>query len=343
MSLRVVDLFAGGGGLSLGFQDAGFDVVAAFENWQPAINVYQANFPDHPVLSMDLGDVKSSVREIVQWTPDVIIGGPPCQDFSSAGKRDESLGRASLTISYAQIIKEYRPPFFLMENVERAAKSKAFQQALTIFKSAGYGLTIKVLDASLCGVPQLRKRLIVLGSLNERDGFLDEVLEKNQSPEPMTLRRYFRNRLDFEHYYRHPRSYARRAIFSIDEPSPTIRGVNRPIPKGYLGHAGDACVLHENIRSLTTAERARIQTFPASFKWVGSKTDSEQVIGNAVPVKLAHYVAKHFLQYIQMRQALTSESCAPMPYQLFEKAAEDKRKSSAYVPKTKRRTKVTVN
>ncbi len=344
MSLRVVDLFAGGGGLSLGFQNAGFDVVAAIENWQPAIKVYEANFLGHPVMSMDLGDVQTSVREIRQWTPDVIMGGPPCQDFSSAGKRDESLGRASLTISYAQIIREVRPQYFLMENVERAAKSKAFQQALDVFKASGYGLTIKVMDASLCGVPQLRKRLIVLGALGEHDGFLDEALENNLSQEPMTLRRYFRNRLDFEHYYRHPRSYARRAIFSIDEPSPTIRGVNRPIPKGYPGHAGDACALHENVRSLTTIERARIQTFPSNFKWVGTKTDSEQVIGNAVPVKLAEYVAKHFFQYIQTRQESELNSdAAVLRYQLFDKGAEDARRLAASALKPKRRVKAAVS
>lgn len=333
MSVRVVDLFAGGGGLSLGFQNAGFEVAAAIENWQPAVNVYAANFPGHAILPMDLSDVAGSVKEINQWAADVIIGGPPCQDFSSAGKRDESLGRASLTISFAQIVSNCRPKFFLMENVERAAKSKAFQQALTIFKKVGYGLTIKVMDASLCGVPQLRKRLIVLGSLLARDGFLDEALEQNLSQEPMTLRRYFRNRLDFDHYYRHPRSYARRAIFSIDEPSPTIRGVNRPIPKGYPGHPGDACPLGDGVRSLTTSERARIQTFPANFKWPGSKTDTEQVIGNAVPVKLAEYVAKHFMAYIQGELAQEDQSAEQaMHYQLFEKStlqARKRAKSSA--------------
>ena len=71
-----------------------------------------------------------------------------------------------------------------------------------------------------------------------------------------------------------------------------MRGVNRPIPKGYPGHANDACAINENLHALTTAERALIQTFPADYKWVGSKTDVEQMIGNAVPVNLAQFVAK---------------------------------------------------
>ena len=200
---RVVDLFAGGGGLSLGLQQAGFDVVAAVENWSPAVEVYRANFADHPVLQLDLNDVDAACVALQAVKPDVIAGGPPCQDFSSAGKRDESLGRASLTISFAEIVTRCRPAFFIMENVERAAKSETYKNALSLFRAAGYGISIRVLDASHCGAPQLRKRLIVIGSLNDRDGFLDLALHSNLSAEPMTVRQYFRNRLPLEHYYRH--------------------------------------------------------------------------------------------------------------------------------------------
>jgi DNA (cytosine-5)-methyltransferase 1 len=118
------------------------------------------------------------------------------------------------------------------------------------------------------------------------------------SEEPTTLRNFFGNTLDFEFYYRHPRNYNRRAIFSIDEPAPTMRGVNRPVPKGYPGHPQDACALNDGIRALTTLERALIQTFPPDFKWSGSKTDVEQMIGNAVPVKLAEFVATALLSHI---------------------------------------------
>lgn len=80
---RVVDLFAGCGGLSLGFQNAGFNVVAAFDNWEEAINIYRLNF-NHPIEKRDLGEVKV-IAEIRKYAPDIIIGGPPCQDYSSAG------------------------------------------------------------------------------------------------------------------------------------------------------------------------------------------------------------------------------------------------------------------
>lgn len=315
MTYRVVDLFAGGGGLSLGFSRAGFEVVCAIEKWQPAIEVYQENF-NHPVINIDLFDIDKAASLIKNYAPSLIIGGPPCQDFSSAGKRDESLGRANLTISFAEIVQKCKPEVFVMENVARAAKSKAFQVALKIFKNAGYGLTIKILNSAYCGAPQLRKRLIVVGKLGEKDSFLEKILEDGLSIEPMTLRQYFNGSLNFEHYYRHPRSYARRGIFSVDEPSPTIRGVNRPVPKGYLGHSGDPIKVNSNLRSLTTHERAKIQTFPDDFKWVGSKTDIEQVIGNAVPVKLAEYVASNIRKYLEQKENTYIQN------QLFQECAK---------------------
>ena len=98
---RTVDLFCGGGGLSQGLQNAGFDIVAAFDCWQPAINFYNQNILGHSAYQQDLSNVRASVERISKWKPAVIVGGPPCQDFSSAGKRDEGGGRAELTTAYA--------------------------------------------------------------------------------------------------------------------------------------------------------------------------------------------------------------------------------------------------
>ena len=90
--MRTVDLFSGCGGLSLGFQKQGFDILAAFEWWDAAVKCYEANF-SHPVFQIDLSDVSKAVEAIKPFAPDIIIGGPPCQDFSHAGKRIEA-GRA---------------------------------------------------------------------------------------------------------------------------------------------------------------------------------------------------------------------------------------------------------
>lgn len=95
---------------------------------------------------------------IKMFEPQMIIGGPPCQDYSSAGKRDENLGRADLTRRFAEIIAEVKPQWFVMENVDRILKSNTLPMAIEICKMAGYGLSQVVLDASLCGAPQKRKR-----------------------------------------------------------------------------------------------------------------------------------------------------------------------------------------
>lgn len=298
--LSVVDLFSGCGGLALGFERAGFDVVAGADNWEPALRVYRENFPEHDVLKLDLANVEESVSSLRKYKPTLIVGGPPCQDFSSAGLRNEEGGRGDLTIAYAQIINTLRPKYFVMENVERILKTNKLVEAREIFRKAGYGLSEKVLDASFCGAPQKRKRFIMFGHLGGQDLALLEYYSKNFALEPMTVRNYFKqNRIPIESdfYYRHPRNYSRRAVFSIDEPSPTVRGVNRPVPMGYTGHRGDAAPVAV-IRPLSTKERSYIQTFPKSYKFTGTKTDVEQLIGNAVPVKLAEFVATCIMQYI---------------------------------------------
>ncbi len=295
--MNAVDLFAGCGGLSLGFQNAGINIKAAFEFWDVAANCYEKNF-NHPVHRVDLSDTETAIKLIEPYNPDIIIGGPPCQDFSFAGKRIEA-SRASLTGSYADIICSVKPKYFVMENVDRAAKSNAYSEARKKYKENGYGLTEVILDASKCGVPQKRKRFFCIGIRDDSDDSVKKIISSKMSKEPTTLRDYYGNTLGFEFYYRHPRNYSRRAIFSIDEPAPTMRGVNRPVPKGYPGHPNDACELCPSIRALTTAERALIQTFPKDFIWIGNKTDTEQMIGNAVPVKLAEFVASSVLEYIQ--------------------------------------------
>ena len=294
---KTIDLFAGCGGLSLGFQNAGFEVVAAVENWEPALTVYRANF-DHDTLNFDLAHTQNTVSALRKYGAQIVIGGPPCQDFSQAGKRNENLGRGNLTVSFAEIVSRLRPKFFVMENVDQLTKTAKFKEAHKIFTEAGYGITIRLLDASLCGAPQKRKRYFVIGELAGAHDFLGVYLDMNLSKKPLTMREYFGNELRTEFYYRHPWSYARRAIYSIDEPSPTVRGVNRPIPDGYPGHHLDATKDLRKVRPLTTVERARVQTFPRNFKWIGNKSNVEQMIGNAVPVNLAEYIAKALAEYI---------------------------------------------
>lgn len=296
--MRCVDLFSGCGGLSLGFTQAGHTIVSAFDNWDEAIEVYRANFK-HPDVKLDLSDVDTAIKEISALHPQMIIGGPPCQDFSSAGDRNEDKGRGDLTVDYAKIVYGVRPEWFVMENVARITKTQKLVDAKKIFKDAGYGLTQMVLDASRCGVPQKRKRFILIGKLGVNDDFMFEYLSRNLSDHEMTVAEALGDKIDIQFYYRHPRSYVRRGIFSIHEPSPTIRGVNRPLPQGYRLHPNDPVQTLNGIRALSTYERSLIQTFPEDFIFFGNKTDQEQMIGNAVPVKLGKYVGDCITDYIE--------------------------------------------
>ena len=294
--MRVIDLFSGCGGMSLGFQNAGFQIVAAYDNWQSAIDIYRRNF-QHPIFKKNLA-TEDVVPELKGYSPDMIIGGPPCQDFSIAGKREFRGERANLTLKFGQIVSEVNPQWFVMENVYNIEKSPVFEEVLSLFQSVGYGITKHVWDASYMGVPQMRRRYFVIGKLGESDDFLLERLLSGLSKERMTVRHYFKeNPIDAEYIYQHPRTYKRRAIFSVDEPLSTIRSVNRPIPSNYVIHPADKTSDLTKVHVLTTKERSYIQSFPESFEFIGTTSAIEQAIGNAVPVKMAEYVARTILSY----------------------------------------------
>lgn len=295
---RCIDLFSGCGGMSLGFALAGYEVVAAFDNWEPANATYTGNLA-HTVNRTDLSNVAAAVSEVSQHKADIIIGGPPCQDFSPAGNRIAG-DKATLTICYAEIIAATLPSWFVMENVERATISVQHREAVRILSAAGYSLETTVLDASLYNVPQKRKRAFTIGSLHAQACNVLAGITNSASSTPLSVRDHFRSiglPLDTDHYYCHPRSYQRRGVFSVDEPSPTVRGVNRPIPPGYRTHAGDTADA-SLARPLTAKERAAIQTFPPEFAFVGTQTQVNQMIGNAVPVNLARAVAEEIARHI---------------------------------------------
>ena len=290
MKLSAVDLFCGSGGMSTGFIEAGIDVVAAFDNWNVAIATYHRNIADHAAV-LDLSDTKSAISELQRMNADIIAGGPPCQDFSTAGKRIEG-NRADLTKSFGDIVAACLPSYFMMENVPQVRLSASYKETRKTLMSAGYAISETVLDASRCGVPQSRKRFFAFGSLVERKApvFLDSLMDR-QNSEKMTIRDYLSDSIDIEYYYRHPRNYSRRSVFSVNEPSPTIRGVNRPVPPGYKGNHLDSAP-PSTVRPLTSVERSQIQTFPVNWDWnTGDRNaDTELQIGNALPVNLAEFV-----------------------------------------------------
>lgn len=239
--MRAVELFCGAGGMSRGLIDAGFTIVKAYDAWPVAVENYRHNIGPHAEVA-DLKNLLSIVPEISRLAPDLICGGPPCQDYSLAGRREEG-ENASMTIAFAITVTTARPEWFLMENVLQAEKSEAWAEARAMLKRAGYGLSESKVTASFYRVPQSRRRFFCIGRLGERDGFLQSAIAGAASPQPMTLRDLFGATVPSAMYFP-ATSEARRSVWSTNEPAPTIRerSIN-PIPETFRPHVADAALI----------------------------------------------------------------------------------------------------
>ena len=159
--LTVVDLFAGAGGLSLGFKRAGFRSLWAADNQEAAVETYRLNVDEHAECAeIDVGTMFPR--------PTVIVGGPPCQGFSSAGMRLTGDNRNTLVSVFAQLVARVRPPAFVFENVEgilTTEKGQRIDDLLGPLVAGGYRVHLRKVNAANYGVPQHRKRVLAIGGL----------------------------------------------------------------------------------------------------------------------------------------------------------------------------------
>lgn len=176
MSYKVIDLFAGVGGLSYGFaHDKDFQIVAANEILKPMASAYCAN---HPTVKMYNKDIKDfSIDDLTtdlglkQGDIDIIVGGPPCQAYSTVGKRLIDDPRGKLFQDYFRILQEFRPKLFVFENVKGLLSIQGgnlIRQIRALFESVGYTVQLKLLNAADYGAPQIRERVIIIGTLDSR-------------------------------------------------------------------------------------------------------------------------------------------------------------------------------
>lgn len=239
--MRAVELFCGAGGMSRGLIDAGIEVIRAYDAWPVAVENYRHNIGPHAEVA-DLKNLLSIIPTIARLAPDMICGGPPCQDYSLAGRRQEG-ENASMTVAFAIIAAAVRPEWIVMENVIQASKSQAWNDARAMLKRAGYGLSESRLNASLYGVPQNRRRLIVVARLGERDGFLQSAVAGAASSRPMTLRDMFGLVIKSPLYFP-ATSAARPSHYSLGESAPTTRERSiRPVPATWHHHAADIALI----------------------------------------------------------------------------------------------------
>lgn len=166
--MRVLDLFSGCGGLSCGFADQGFEIIAGLDHWDDALLTFSHNHPNSAAIKADLAK-PMDWQGLFSTEVDVIVGGPPCQGFSISGKRDPDDDRNRLYRAFVEAVRELAPPFFVMENVPnlQSMRKGAFAAAIRQdFEELGYDVHSRVLLASDFGVPQKRRRLFFVGMLN---------------------------------------------------------------------------------------------------------------------------------------------------------------------------------
>lgn len=336
---KVIDLFAGAGGLTVGFRAAGFEPVFAVEVEPAAARTYALNFGDH---------IHTGPIEEVEKFPaaDVIIGGPPCQGFSPLGRDRDHHSRVALNglwKQYLRAVRQVRPEVFVVENVPEFLKSDQFATFLDTFEMDGdlndYQVEYRVLNAADYGVPQRRRRGIVIGSrvgppvwptkthgpdadpprpyasVREAIGDLplqptDENLHWGRNPLPMSIERYKAvpeggSRFDLAANRPDllPACWARKKSGTTD-----VFGRlwwDKPsftIRTEFFKPEKGRYLHPEAHRPITHREAARLQTFPDDFQFTGSKTEVARQIGNAVPPRLAEAVARSVLTRLAARQ-----------------------------------------
>jgi len=319
--MKLVSLFTGAGGLDLGFERAGFDVVWANEFDNTIWETFEHNFPKSKL------DKRSIVDIPVSEIPDAvgIIGGPPCQSWSEAGAgRGIKDKRGQLFFEYIRILKEKQPLFFLAENVSgilSSRHSEAFKEIIRQFEEVGYNISCELLNANDYGVPEDRWRVIIVGFHKTKVGKFFEF-PKPQDIKPKLKDAIFDLRLaepakpfnktngdslkipnheymngGFSTIY-----MSRNRVRSWDEPSFTIQAGGRHAPIHPQAPKMKFVNFNKRIfepgkehlyRRLSVRECARIQTFPDSFVFKYTDVaDGYKMIGNAVAVNFAEALAK---------------------------------------------------
>ena len=351
MKPTVIDLFAGVGGLSLGFEMEGFDILLANEFDQSIATAYRENHKSTNVVVGDITslDLSKVFGEYVNKI-DVVIGGPPCQGFSQKGKRktinDE---RNFLFKHYVEVVKFVKPKYFVMENVPNlltAEKGFFLNEIKGLFKGYGYSIRYGVLNAADYGVPQNRRRAIIIGKYlatppelplpcKQKVTIWDAIsdlayLESGEGE----FEQEYRNspKSDYEKKMRkgskilYNHMATKHSALALERLSLIPPNAGKEVlPKEHITksvYSGTWSRMKQNDvavtittrfdtpssgkfthpflnRAITVREAARLQSFPDTFKFIGSKMSQMKQVGNAVPPLLARKIARVIMNDIK--------------------------------------------
>lgn len=332
--MNVISLFSGCGGLDLGFEKAGFKIPVANE-FDPSI--YETFKRNHPQTHLIEGDIRGVTRKDIEpylyGDIDGIIGGPPCQSWSEAGSlRGIEDERGKLFYDYIRILENFRPKFFLAENVSGMLAnrhSSAVNNILKMFDHAGYAVTLTLVNAKDYGVAQERKRVFYIGFRKDLDiKFVFPRGSTSDDDKKITLRdviwdlqdtavpageknHHNPNAINNNEYFTgafSPIFMSRNRVKSWDEQAFTVQASGRQCqlhpsaPKMVKVDTNDCRFVEgkEHLyRRMTIREVARIQGFPDDFTFIYRETNNAyKMIGNAVPVNLAYEVARAIMNHL---------------------------------------------
>lgn len=333
-----IDLFTGAGGLYRGCKDAGMKHLLSVELWKPAIETLKHNYPDINLYEGDIRDLQGEeLMSLLNGKEcDLICGGPPCQGFSTIGKRLQKDPRNELVFEFIRIVKEVKPKFFIMENVKGLLSSNngiMRELILEEFEDIGYSRAIsKVISADDYGVPQKRQRVFFFGvrddiqlkhnlefplPIEEKttvgDAIMDLMGKENLIPNhvPMNHNVTVVNRIKCipegggipSEGLPEDVAYGSRSDYKnnkLKNFSHVYKRLDRNKPATTMVPGHNAFPLHPVAdRSLTVREAARIQTFPDDVVFCGNRQEQCIQVGNAVPVKLAKVLANNVIEYLK--------------------------------------------
>lgn len=326
--MNVISLFSGCGGLDLGFERAGFNIPVANEFDKGIWETFKVNHPNTKLIEGDVRKIsKADIEPLLNGGEvDGIIGGPPCQSWSEAGAlRGIEDERGQLFFDYIRILKDFKPKFFLAENVSGMLSnrhSEAVQNILKLFDKAGYDVSLTLVNAKNYGVAQERKRVFYIGFRKDlgikfefpkgstedddkkitlrdiiwdlQDTAVPAAPKNKHNPEAINNNEYFTGA--FSTIF-----MSRNRVKSWDEQAFTVQASGRQCqlhpqaPKMVKFDKNDCRFVEgkeDLYRRMTIREVARVQGFPDDFKFIYNETDyAYKMIGNAVPVNLAYEVA----------------------------------------------------
>jgi DNA (cytosine-5)-methyltransferase 1 len=331
--MKLIDLFSGAGGLSLGLKRAGYQVVACVEIKRDAMNTYSSHEPEATHFNQDIRTISF---DQFRGSIDVVSGGPPCQPFSIGGLRKANADARDMIPEFVRCLEQVQPETFIMENVPGLMLKKArpyFDSVLARLSECGYKLNWSVLSAADYGVPQKRRRLFVLGSRTKQLRFPAPSHGPGTSNAHVTAL----GRLGPNPIGEAPNCPVKYARFPDLRPSPyaghIYNGGGRPIDPngpchtilassgGYKTHwidtQGVAPEYHAHLRSggapwegevpgarrLSVEECAIIQTFPRDLVFFGKRSSQYSQVGDAVPPDLAYVVGRSVFFQINGRSS----------------------------------------